>query len=94
MREEGCSIHWKYAQKSADEHHKPFSECGRLTRSVSGRCPAHIKGRLEQWKIILPDFNNIVENPFEYEIMNASSRLYSALNNNYITTTAKCTNYK
>ena len=44
MREDGCSIHWKYVQKLVDKQHVPCSECGRLTRSYSGRCPAHIKG--------------------------------------------------
>ena len=44
MREEGCSIHWKYVRKLADKQLTPCSECGKLTRSVSERCPAHIKG--------------------------------------------------
>ena len=44
MREDGCSIHWKYVQKLANKQHVPCSECGRFTRSYSGRCPAHIKG--------------------------------------------------
>ena len=44
MREDGCLIHWKYVQKLANKQHVPCSECGRFTRSYSGRCPAHIKG--------------------------------------------------
>jgi len=41
---EGCSIHWKYVRKLADKQLTPCSECGKLTRSVSERCPAYIKG--------------------------------------------------
>jgi hypothetical protein len=44
MRKQGCSIHWKYVIKLANKHLTPCSECGRLNRSASGRCPDHIKG--------------------------------------------------
>ena len=43
MREEGCSIHWKYVRKLADKQLIPCSECGKLTRSHSGRCSIHIR---------------------------------------------------
>jgi hypothetical protein len=44
MREDGCSIHWKYVRKLSDKKLIPCNECGKLTRSASGRCPAHIRG--------------------------------------------------
>ena len=46
MREEGCSIHWKYVIKLADKPLIPCSnsDCKQFTRSNSGRCPDHIKG--------------------------------------------------
>ena len=44
MHKEGCSIYWKYVRKLADKQLIPCSECGKLTRSYSGRCPIHIRG--------------------------------------------------
>ena len=44
MREEGCSIHWKYVIKLSNKLLIPCSDCGKLTRSASGRCPTHIRG--------------------------------------------------
>ena len=44
MREEGCSIHWKYVRKLANKQLIPCSECEKLTRSYSGQCSIHIRG--------------------------------------------------
>ena len=46
MREEGCSIHWKYVRKLIDKQLVSCSEfgCKQFTRSDSGRCPDHVRG--------------------------------------------------
>ena len=31
MREEGCSVHWRYVRKLADKQLTPCKECVRLT---------------------------------------------------------------
>lgn len=38
IRPEGCRLHYNRKER------KPCEECGKLTSSVSGKCPEHIRG--------------------------------------------------